>query len=212
MSTTLRGSNLIDSCTPSISYDSQVKAASTAFDKQMWEIIDDTGQVLFIPNIMGITDSNLIDILAWQFHVDLYDSTKPLEFRKSLVQNSIIWHRTKGTVQLVNDIINVYWPGGGYIQEWYQYYNPLPPNYPDVGWNNRYRFRVVRNNTIIPDSEVPALLDLISRYKPISRWPEGETLDSTASTGTVYVSGFMTMSVNYASAAAPIRTPGGPSK
>jgi len=211
MATTLRGSNLIDICTPSISYDNQVQAASTAFDKQMWEIIDDTGQVLFIPNILGITDSNLIDILAWQFHVDLYDPTKPLEFRRNLVQQSIIWHKTKGTVQLVNDVINTYWPGGGYIQEWYQYFNPFPPNYPATGWHNRYLFRVIRDGNIIPDSEVPALLDLIGRYKPISRWPEGETILTTPSTATVYASGFMTESVNYASLAAPIRTPGGPS-
>jgi len=299
--TTLRGSRLIEICTPSISYDNQVQAASTAFDRQMWEIIDDTGSVLFIPNILNITDSNLIDILAWQFHVDFYDPTAPLEFRRALVQNSIVWHRTKGTVQLVNDVINTYWPGGGYIQEWFKYRIPFPPNFPtvsvdelagefrpqdvnlpndkfnvgiplvndeavkfqlgatgntlpaplvvgtvyyivnaatnsfqvaatvggtpidltstgtgtnqiwDVGsaggsWHDRYRFRVIRDGNVIPDSEVPALIDLISRYKPISRWPEGETITSTSSTGTVYASGFMTMSVNYFSDAPPIRT------
>jgi P2-related tail formation protein len=291
---------LLDNCTPSIAYDEQIQAACTAFDNQMFEIITDTGAVLFIPNILALTDETLVDILAWQFHVDFYDKTQPLEFRKTLVQNSIIWHRTKGTVQLVNDVINTYWPGGGYIQEWYEYQNPLPPNYPvdtadafietfaasDVNvpndkflkqnayeggeqiflvaghgtitgtlpaplvasttyfvvnptsnsfqvaatlggapinitsagtgtnelwergvgtWHDRYKFRVVVNGDVIPDSEVPAVIALIERYKPVSRWPEGETLGSTSSTGNVYVFGYVMMTVNVSSAAADIR-------
>lgn len=293
-------SKLIDNCTPSIAYDEQVQAASSAFDTQMYEIIDDTGAVLFIPNILGLTDETLVDILAWQFHVDFYDKTQPLEFRKELIQNSIIWHRTKGTVQLVNDVINTYWPGGGYLQEWFQYRNPFPPNYPvdsvdvfietfapsDVNlpndkfmiqnayeggeqvffvaghgtvagtlpaplvagttyfvvnqtstqfqlaatlggtpinltsagtgtnelwergvgtWHDRYKFRVVVNGQIVPDSEVPALIALVERYKPISRWPEGETVGSTASTGNVYALGYVMLTVGVSSDAAVIR-------
>jgi len=76
MSTTLRGSQLIENCTPSIQYDRQVQSGCSAFDNQMYEIIDDTGQVVMIPNIMNLTDEKLVDVLAWQFHVDFYDPTK----------------------------------------------------------------------------------------------------------------------------------------
>ena len=130
MSTVLRGSRLIDICPPSISYDMQVQSASEAFDYQMVEIIDDTGQVVFIPNIMGLTDSNLVDILAWQFHVDFYDATQSLDFRKQLVQISIEWHMRKGTVSLLQEVLDTFWPGGATLQEWYEYDDPLPPNYP----------------------------------------------------------------------------------
>src|SRR6516164_3139968 len=137
MSTTLRTSRLIDACTPSISYDAQIQAASQAFDQQMWEIIDDTPQVAFIPNIMGLTDANLVDILAWQFHVDFYDPTKDLEVRKQLVQNAIDWHVRKGTVQLVKDVLNMYYGPPFYltppdITEWWEYFNPLPPDFPPL--------------------------------------------------------------------------------
>jgi P2-related tail formation protein len=131
MSTILRGSRLIENCTPSISYDAQVQSASEAFDNQMWEIIDETGQVIMIPSIMSLTDETLIDILAWQFHVDFYDKTRDIEFRKKLVQMSIVWHITKGTVALVEEVINTYWPGSAYLQEWFEYKNPFPPNYGD---------------------------------------------------------------------------------
>jgi hypothetical protein len=108
MSTTLRGSRLIDACAPSISYDAQVQSACIAFDEQMWQIIDETGQVIMVPNIMGLTDSNLIDVLAWQFHVDGYDATASLESRKQLVQDAITWHMRKGTVALVQEVIDTF--------------------------------------------------------------------------------------------------------
>lgn len=314
MSTTLRSSHLIDDCTPSISYDAQVQSACQAFDEQMYEIIDDTGQVVFIPNIMGLTDSNLVDILAWQFHVDFYDPTKDLEFRKQLVQLSIVWHKTKGTVDLVNQVLAMFYPGppAPYIQEWWQYFNPFPPNFPtlqadqlaatflgsevdvpndtfmvcagalangmpiyfkvsggppptgpmgppnslpppivpnthyyvvnwhptyfqisatlngpplvltgagygtneiwDVGvaggsWHNRYRFRIIFDDTVIPDTEIPAIVNLIAYFKPISRWPEGETLQARTAIGHVYVFGFAQFTATIKSNHAVIRSP-----
>jgi phage tail P2-like protein len=130
MSATLRNLKLLDLCTQSISYDRQVQAATQSFDNQMHEIIDDTPVVIFISQILQLADSNLIDILAWQFHVDFYDHTKPLEFRRQLVFNSITWHMRKGTVSLVQEVLDTYFPKVATIQEWYQYMNPLPPNYP----------------------------------------------------------------------------------
>lgn len=196
MSTTLRGSRLIDSCPPSISYDAQVQAAGAAFDPQMWEIIDETGQVIMIPNIMGLTDPNLIDVLAWQFHVDGYDATAPFEERKQLVQNSITWHMRKGTVQLVQDVIDFYWPGGATLQEWFEYKSPFPPSQPPTNWSgpltspswhDRYMFRILINPAIIvtPEDEA-AVLELVNRYKPVSRWCE-TILQSEASSTTEYV-------------------------
>jgi P2-related tail formation protein len=257
MSSILRGTRLIELCTPSISYDRQVQAASTAFDEEMWEIIDDTGQVVMIPNIMGLTDSKLVDVLAWQFHVDFYDVTRDLEFRKNLVQMSIIWHKTKGTVALVEEVLHTYWPGGAWITEWFDYKSPLPPNYADPtlagtfvptavnistntitfsgivnaeeveftstgalptplvagriyfvvnatgttfqvslnpagmvlnildqgtgthslyqrspAWHDRYRFRIMVDQAIISSAQEAEAVELISRYKPVSRWLE----------------------------------------
>lgn len=172
MSTILRGSRLIDSCPPSISYDRQVQAASSAFDAEMYSIIDDTGQVIMIPNIMNLTDPDLIDALAWQFHVDTYDASRTLEFRKSLVQMSIVWHKTKGTVALLQSVIDTYWPGGAFLQEWFEYKSPLPPNYPTTGWHDRYLFRIVVNQSVISPDDEAAVLALVNRFKPVSRWCE----------------------------------------
>jgi P2-related tail formation protein len=197
MSTTLRTSKLIDLCTPSISYDRQVQSACESFDHQMWEIADDMNGVnapivgdqpeptppqgiVMIPNIMGITDEKLVDILAWQFHVDFYDATRDLEFRKRLVQMSIIWHKTKGTVALVQYVLDTYWPGGATLSEWFEYMSPLPPPAPNpvpggvpAPWHDRYRFRVYIDENIIDPQDEQEVLKLIDHYKPISRWCEG---------------------------------------
>lgn len=130
MSTTLRNITLLDHCTPSISYDRQVQAGCTAFDAQCYEIIDETPVVIFIPLILQLADETLVDILAWQFHVDFYDPTKPLAFKRQLVQNAIQWHMRKGTVALLQEVLDTFWPGGASITEWFEYDDPLPPNYP----------------------------------------------------------------------------------
>jgi P2-related tail formation protein len=289
MATNLRNLELINLCTPSIAYDRQVQAGCDAFDEQMHEIIDVTdgvegtspsvgdspslgatlSEIIFIPQILALADETLIDILAWQFHVDFYDRTKPLEFRKQLVWNSIQWHMRKGTVQLVEDVLNMFWPGGATLLEWYEYMNPLPPNYPinnpdaqlytfapsavsvaantftinghvflnndqirfetqmlSVGsslpqpllaglwyrvvnktintfqvasqisgtpidlltqgvgtsqiwkrgtgtWHDRYRFRVLIDETVIAPEDYAQVMALINAYKPVSRWLEG---------------------------------------
>jgi Phage tail protein (Tail_P2_I) len=194
MSTQLRDLKLIDLEAPSLNYDARVKSACSAFDNQMYEVIDATGVVRFIPNIMGLTDSNLVDILAWQFHVDFYDSSKSLEFRKRLVQMSIQWHITKGTYQLVKDVLDTYWPGGASLLEWFDYYDPLPPGKPPDPapvppppappqspvivpappgtWHDRYRFRIYVDEQIIDPADEEAVLRLVEQYKPISRWPD----------------------------------------
>lgn len=269
MSATLREIKLVEHCTPSIAYDWQVQAGCTAFDPQMYQIIDETPVVIFIPLILSLADSNLIDILAWQFHVDFYDHTKPLDFRRQLVQNSIQWHMRKGTVALLQEVLDLFWPGGASLTEWFEYDDPLPPNYPidnldvlvgsfvpanvnvatdtitltahglvnadqihfelvsDVSgqllpaplvagilyrvinatantfqvspslggaavdltsagfgtsfvykkgvgtWHDRYRFRVIIDETIVLPSDEAQVLALINAYKPVSRWLEG---------------------------------------
>ena len=181
MSTFLTNAKTIDNCTISISYDKQVISACPAFDYQMLQIVDETGQVIMIPNIMNIEDSNLINILAWQFHVDFYDQTRDLEFRKTLVQISIIWHKTKGTYALVQDVLDLYWPGGATLTEWFDYEDPLPPArppdstgpLPEPNWHDRYRFRIYVDEQIIKPADEQAVLNLINHYKPLSRWCEG---------------------------------------
>jgi P2-related tail formation protein len=146
----------------------------------------------------------LIDVLAWQFHVDAYDASKTLEFRKMLVQESIQWHVTKGTVALLQHVLDTYWPGGATIQEWFDYKSPLPPNYPTTGWHQRYLFRIFVNADVIAPTDEAAVLELIARYKPISRWCE-EVVRGRPSYAFAYAIGYAQFYTTRQSSAAIIR-------
>jgi len=40
-------------------------------------------------------------------------------------------------------------------------------------WHDRYKFRVLVDEQVIAPSDYAAVLTLINRYKPVSRWCEG---------------------------------------
>jgi phage tail P2-like protein len=84
-------------------------------------------------------DAVLIDLLAWQFHVDFYDPKMQVEVKRDLVLKSLDWHFRKGTPSVVEDIVSTVF-SKAIVQEWFEY-GGLP-----------YRFRVATAETM-PDSE-----------------------------------------------------------
>jgi phage tail P2-like protein len=136
------------------------------------EIYDVIIECIILPRIDEITNLDLLTNLAVQFHLDVWDESYDLQTKRDLIKNSLPWHMTKGTVQLIQDVINTFFPGGATLQEWYQYKSPLPPNYPDPAWHDRYRFRILVDQAVISAADETKMMDLINRYKPISRWLE----------------------------------------
>ncbi len=65
-------------------------------------------------------EENVIDELAWQFHVDFYDYKLSLEKKRTLVKNSIRWHRIKGTPQAVIEVATSVF-GRTKLKEWFEY-------------------------------------------------------------------------------------------
>lgn len=64
----------------------------------------------------------LVDLLAWQFHVD-YDEPLGLDLdkKRALVKNSFSWHRRKGTKSVLEEIIRILNFEDFKIEEWYVY-------------------------------------------------------------------------------------------
>ncbi len=157
--------------------DPTIIALSFAMDRQYKEVIEAIPECIIIPVIQELTNSDLIDHLAYQFHVDFYDPTDTIERRRELVHNSIVWHRKKGTLGLVQEVLDYWYPGGATVEEWFHYKIPFPPNYPDVSdpnnnWHHRYVFRILVDQAVISSADEARALEIIDRYKPISRWPE----------------------------------------
>lgn len=63
----------------------------------------------------------LVDELAWQFHVDYYDKTADFSVKKALVKQSIKIHQKKGTPQAVQDLLKTAFPSETRLSEWFEY-------------------------------------------------------------------------------------------
>jgi phage tail P2-like protein len=188
MSTAIQDAPLIASCPPSIADDVNVQAVCIALDRQFKETIDAIVETLIIPAINTITSDDLLEVLAWQFHVDTWSNDDSIEIRRRLIINSLPWHARKGTPALLQEVCDTFFePGAAVIQEWFEYKvddqgNLLPPNYPIVNpdppvgdglsWHDRYRFRILADETTVTPEIQARAEQLIYAYKPISRWPE----------------------------------------
>jgi phage tail P2-like protein len=75
-----------------------------------------------IPNLTlnKIVNETLIDLLAWQFHVDFYEPWLPVEIKRELVLKSLDWHYRKGTPSVVEEIVSTVFTRAK-VEEWYEY-------------------------------------------------------------------------------------------
>jgi phage tail P2-like protein len=121
--------------------DPKIKMAAESFDNVLRDIIKKIPNISVIPNLVlnEIVDIILIDLLAWQFHVDFYDPKMPVSVKRDLVLKSLDWHFRKGTPSVVEDIVSTVF-SKAIVQEWFEY-DGLP-----------YRFRVATEESM-PDIE-----------------------------------------------------------
>lgn len=181
MSVDIRDSKLLDAAPPSISADVNVQAVFEALDRQFRDLIDDINQTIIKPAIDQITRNDLLDALAWEFHVDFYDASAPVAVKQLLVKASLDWHTRKGTVQLIQDVCDEFFPpGSATVQEWFEYKIPFPPNYPEedpdangYNWHDRYRFRILVDQEVVDPAAEQIVARIVRAYKPLTRWDEG---------------------------------------
>ena len=96
----------------------------------------------------------LVDILAYDLHVDWYDYSYPIEVKRRTIRDSIQVHRRLGTKYAVEKALGAVYPGTK-VEEWFEY------------GGDPYKFRVVIGATeagITADRQA-AVLDRIRFYK-----------------------------------------------
>lgn len=64
--------------------------------------------------------TEVLDLLAWQYHVDFYDYSYSDEVKRNLIRQSIAWHRRKGTPSAVEDMVTTIYSSAE-VQEWWEY-------------------------------------------------------------------------------------------
>ena len=88
--------SLMDIAPPSITSDKNVQHIITAVDPELLSVSQAIREAFIISRINELPES-VLDLLAWQWHVDFYELANSLEAKRAMVLKSISWHRKKGT-------------------------------------------------------------------------------------------------------------------
>ena len=101
----------------SIGSDENVKAICDAIDVKLRELSMATTSVLILPRLNELPEE-IVDELAWQYHVDFYDYSASIEKKRSLVRQAIAWHKRKGTPAAVEEVCSAAFKTAKVFENW----------------------------------------------------------------------------------------------
>ena len=150
-----KDSQLIKTLPSSISQDDRIQNLANAISNNM-NVIE---QIIPLDAIYANIDSipkKLLDVLAWQFHADIYNDIADIEGKRALVKASIKYHRYKGTPYALMQAVTKVIPEAELL-EWYEYQG------------NPYYFRL-KTGPIGSKQEVAELINALRDAKNVRSW------------------------------------------
>ena len=137
----------------------EILAITNALDIEMMEITEAIKEAIILPLINEMSE-DIIDNLAWQFHVDFYDINFDLETKRKLVKNSLDWHRRKGTPSAVREVVSAIF-GESIVEEWFEY------------GGEPYFFRITVKDPYITETQFSEITRAVNSVKNARSWLEG---------------------------------------
>lgn len=101
-------------------------AISYAYKMAMEKIIRFSIQTLLYADIDHMED-DILDLMALEFRTQYYDENLPINIKRQLVKNALVWYQKAGTPSAVKELINTVF-GDGDVVEWFDF--PDPPYTP----------------------------------------------------------------------------------
>ena len=111
--------SLLDILPENLLADEKVYAAAKAVDDELQRLIASCVEVLHLPRLDELPEK-VVDLLAWEWHVDFYEPSADIATKRQLVRESIAWHRIKGTKAAVEKMAQTVFKGG-VVTEWFEY-------------------------------------------------------------------------------------------
>lgn len=90
-----------------------------ALTPQLDIVSNQTDSILIYSNIDKLSNE-VLDILAWQFHMDWYVASADIDTKRRLIKSAFKVHKSKGTPYAVEQVIQDMF-GDGYVTEWFEY-------------------------------------------------------------------------------------------
>ncbi|MBD3878227.1 MAG: phage tail protein [Quinella sp. 1Q5] len=151
--------SLADILPESLKADKQFVAIANALDPLLKKFARNTRLAMHIPRLDEITGT-LLDVLAEQFHVDVYDSVNLDDFQKrNLIRQSIALHRYKGTAWAVEAVAEQFF-GSPIVEEL-----------------EGFLFRIKTKEYIAAPEAFATFRRMIMDAKPVRSWFMGVDLD-----------------------------------
>ncbi|WP_302221665.1 phage tail protein I [uncultured Acidaminococcus sp.] len=160
---TVRVEDLLPS---SLARSQTVRDVAKACGASLHDVVDRMSGLLIYSRIDEL-DESVVDDLAWQFHVDFYDTGLNLIQKRALVKSAIKDHKYKGTTWAVKCVLKPI-RGNVVLQDWYQYSG------------EPYHFRVNGfSGAMVSADELTRLVAAIDSAKNVRSWLDGVSFDRT---------------------------------
>ncbi len=142
----------------SLSQDPVVVAMFEAAVIQLKEAYDEANALYDLVRIDFLPEP-LLDLLAYEKHVDFYDHDLTITQKRELIKSSISWHREKGTRWAVERVVSIVYPNAN-VYEWFEYDG------------EKYRFKIEVNEPFIASKDMQRLIELVNATKNKRSWLE----------------------------------------
>ncbi|MDI6865811.1 phage tail protein I [Thermodesulfovibrio yellowstonii] len=141
---------------PSSLDDKTIDALLHAVDSSFSEIFSQIINALIYPRIDELS-GEVLDYLAWQFHIEGWELADTEKEKRSLIKNAIELHRYKGTRWAVENAL-IACGYESYVQEWFEYEG------------QPYLFKVYTKRLVQNEDVYEKLLSTIYEYKNERSW------------------------------------------
>ena len=111
--------NFADYLPRPLKHDPKMRAIAEAVTKEALTVSGEIENVLIYSRIDELPEE-LIDILAYDMHVDWYDYSYPLKVKRDILKGSVRVHKKMGTKYAVEKALGALYPQSE-VEEWYQY-------------------------------------------------------------------------------------------
>ncbi|WP_242662073.1 phage tail protein I [Desulfitobacterium hafniense] len=131
--------------------DNTTKALCAALNPQLVQVANDIELCLILARLDRLPE-NILDELAYEFHIEWYDANAAIDVKRALIKSSDMVHMYHGTPYAVEQVVQDYF-GDGHVEEWWEY-EGLP-----------YHFRVVTSNSAVTGELATQFANAIEKVK-----------------------------------------------
>ena len=159
--------------TPYMQEDPTTQALCVVLGPLLMQVANEINKAILLARVDYLSEA-VLDQLAYELHIEWYDSTADISVKKALIKNSDRVHMHLGTPYAVTQVINDYL-NHGTLQEWFEY------------GGDPYHFRVLTTAEDIADPVLITKLTKAVNYSKNARsYFDGFVLSGTHGALTSY--------------------------